>query len=195
MIGALTGTHGAGKEETAKFFQQCGFKHFNARKHVLEPAATARGRQIDRDGLNQTASELRLQHGPSYVAFRLFELAQEYGHSAIVESVYNEPEITRMRATAAAANTPFFLLAIDADIRTRYDRIKTRMSATDFLTFEQFCAKQEREMVNEDPNKHNLLACQRLADAPVIMNNGTLEQFHEALRATCITYLGFPALL
>jgi hypothetical protein len=62
------------------------------------------------------------------------------------------------------------LLAIDADLKTRYDRICLRKSAKDNVDFETFVANNDREMTNDDPTKNNILKCMDYADY-VVFNN------------------------
>jgi len=55
---------------------------------------------------------------------------------------------------------------VDADIQTRYDRIKLRGSAKDNVDFQTFVSNNERERDSDstDPTKINLSKCIALAD-------------------------------
>ena len=74
------------------------------------------------------------------------------------------------------------LLAIDADQRTRYERIHVRQSELDSVTFEEFQAQEEREMENTEPHKQNIQAVIDQADHH-LTNNGSLEELHAQIDA------------
>ncbi len=74
----------------------------------------------------------------------------------------------------------FFLIAVDADPRIRYDRITLRASETDNITFDIFLANEKREYITSDPNKQNLSRCIQLADI-VLQNNGSLNELNVQL--------------
>ena len=176
----LTGTHGAGKGMLVSFLKQCGFAHFSARDDVLWPEVRRRGLPDNtRDSLSIVANKLREENGAEYVAFRLYELARSTGRDAVIESIYTLGEISRIRE---AAEGRFILIAIDADIRIRYDRItKNRRGETDMISYEKFFEQQSRELYSADPTKHNLLACWDAADIK-LLNNGTVDELRDKLR-------------
>jgi UDP-N-acetylmuramyl pentapeptide synthase len=62
----------------------------------------------------------------------------------------------------------------------RFTRIQSRASETDSVSFDEFCANEEREMSSKDPCKQNLAACMAAADVS-LTNEGTLEELYEAL--------------
>jgi dCMP deaminase len=71
----------------------------------------------------------------------------------------------------------FYLFAVDADPKIRYERITQRGSSTDHVSFETFMANEAREMTSDDPNKQNLKACIEQADF-VFSNDGNFEDLH-----------------
>eukprot|EP01052_Picozoa_sp_SAG31_P034367 SAG31_NODE_4007_length_3670_cov_1.628955_6_plen_99_part_00 len=68
------------------------------------------------------------------------------GSDAIIESVRTEGEVTALRGTGK----PFVLLAVDADQKTRYERVTGRGSSTDGVSFEKFC-KQANQLILVHP--------------------------------------------
>jgi dephospho-CoA kinase len=74
----------------------------------------------------------------------------------------------------------FLLLSVDAEQKTRYERILKRGSETDHVTFEEFQAQEEKEMNNTDPTKQNVAECMKLADVQ-IRNDGTFEDLYQKL--------------
>ena len=69
------------------------------------------------------------------------------------------------------------LLAIDADMKLRYERIKKRNSETDKVTFEEFKKQEDIEYANKDKNKQNIKAVMHIADY-TLENNGSLEELY-----------------
>lgn len=74
----------------------------------------------------------------------------------------------------------FYLFAIDADPKIRYERIVLRGSETDKISYEEFVANEEREMTTTDPTKQNISKCMQLADY-VFTNNGSFEELHQQI--------------
>jgi len=105
-----------------------------------------------------------------YVGEELYKRAAIAGGNAVLESIRTEGEVQALRAKG-----DFILLAIDADVRDRYERIVKRGTGTDNVSFEEFKAQEDREMHSTDPTKQNGARCIELADYK-IENNGTLEE-------------------
>lgn len=168
----ITGTIGAGKGTVVEHLKAKGFKHYSARALFIKKLQE-QGRPIDgRTAFHDMANELRRNYGPSYIIEELVREAQAAGGDAIVESLHGIGEIEALKRMGG------LLLAVDADRRTRYERVLNRKSETDNLTFERFSEEEDAETKNEDPLKQNLFACIAQADA-VIRNDGTLEEFHQ----------------
>ena len=140
---------------------------------------------VNRDTLTAIANSLRAKHGPSFVIEELFrEACRQDGH-AVIESIRTPGEID-----ALSRHPAFHLLAVDADPRIRYQRIKRRNSETDQISYQEFLSNEEREMHTSDPNKQNLSACISRADY-TILNNGDLMQLHEQTEAF-LEKINFP---
>jgi len=158
MIVGITGTLGAGKGNLVKALQEAGFNHFSVRGFLTQQLK-ANGKPVDRDHLVGLANELRAKHSPSYIAEQLFEQAQE-GRSAVIESLRTPGEVKALKD-----KDEFYLIAVDAPINDRYERVTTeRKSSTDNVTFEEFEAQEAREMASTDPTKQNIGKCMTMAD-------------------------------
>lgn len=175
IIIGITGTIGAGKGTIVDYLvRKKGFVHFSAREDVINKEIEKRGLPITRDNMILVANDLREKYGPSYVAQELFSLAKDVDKSCILESLRTVGEIESLREKGS-----FYLFAIDADRKIRYDRIQQRANAhSDDVSFEKFTEQEETEMVSEDPNKQNLSKCISMADY-VFENNGTREELEE----------------
>lgn len=73
---------------------------------------------------------------------------------------------------------PFYLFAIDADPKIRYQRITQRASETDSINFETFLSNEAREMQSNDPNNQNLAACISKADF-LFQNNNSVDALYK----------------
>ncbi len=100
--------------------------------------------------------------------------------NSIIESIRTPGEIDFLKKQGN-----FILLAVDADPRIRFERIKLRASETDKINFETFAANEKREMTSGDPNKQNLAKCIEMADI-VLNNNGSISHLIDQLNQTLI---------
>lgn len=171
----ITGTLGAGKGTVVEYLKtKYGFEHFSARTLITKEISN-RGLEVNRDNMTEIANELRATHHPAYIIEELFEKAKSANQNSVLESVRTVGEIDLLRKKGE-----FYLFAIDANQRARYERIIARKSSTDNITLDKFVADEEREMDSEDPNKQNLRACIELADFKII-NDGSLEDLHSQI--------------
>jgi len=174
MIIGITGTIGAGKGTIAKHFvEQLHFKHLSVRS-FLEEILKEQDKELTRNNMVTLANHLRERYGPEYIALKLYEQAQLYPNS-IIESIRTPGEVEALRE-----KDDFLLLAVDADIEVRYERIKGRGDSTDKISFEEFKKEEERELTSKNPNKQNIGKCIEMADK-VIYNNQDFEELFSEL--------------
>lgn len=175
MIIGITGTLGAGKGAVVDCLcKNHGFKHMSARKYLTREVA-ARGLPLNRDSLTEVANDLRAKRGPSFIIEELYKEAERAGGNTIIESIRTLGEVEFLKN-----KKDFYLLAIDADIKTRYQRIADRGSETDNISFEKFLLDEKREIDSQDPTKGNIAGCMKLADFK-IQNDGTLEELERKI--------------
>lgn len=173
LIIGITGTLGAGKGTIVNYLvEKKDFKHFSARGFITEEIIR-RGLSVNRDNLVLIANELRAKYSPSYIAEQLFEEAKKSGKSTIIESLRTPGEVEALQKRG-----DFYLFAVDANSKIRYDRITYRKSETDNVSYEKFIDDEKKEMSSTDPNKQNLSKCISMADY-VFNNNGTIEELEK----------------
>lgn len=171
----ITGTLGAGKGTIVDYLvKEKGFVHFSVRDFITKEIER-RGMPVNRDSMTFVGNDLRKQHSPSYITDELYKQAQETGKNCIIESVRTPLEVSELRK-----HSNFYLFAIDADAKVRYERIVVRGSSTDNVSFETFIANEQREMTSDDPNKQNLKACIEQADY-LFSNDGNFDDLHQKI--------------
>lgn len=177
IIIGITGTLGAGKGTIVEYLQaHLGFQHFSVRSFLIEEL-NKRGLDVNRDTMTSLANELRANNTPSYITDQLYLQAEKSNKNCIIESIRTPGEIESLKQKGA-----FYLLAVDAPSKVRYERITERKSETDQISYETFLANEAREMNATDPNKQNLRACIDQADF-VLNNEGSMEELNRQVDA------------
>ena len=175
IILGITGTLGAGKGTIVDYLvAEKGFSHYSVRAWLLQKVRTA-GLPENRDSLFNVANELRAQYGPSDVTDQLYEIAVASGKDCVIESIRTPGEIDSLRKKGN-----FYLLAIDADPKIRFERIVLRQSETDKISYQTFLENEAREMTTTDPAKQNLRRCIEMTDF-TIRNDGSRKELTDQL--------------
>ena len=180
LIIGITGTLGAGKGTIVVFLiEEKGYKHFSVRAFLVEEIKR-RGLKVDRDSMTSVANDLRAQHSPAFIAEQLYEKAKASGKNSIIESLRTSGEVELLQSKGN-----FYLFAVDANPKIRFDRIQIRKSATDNVNFATFKANEKREMQSSDPNKQNLMKCREMADF-VLNNDGSIAELNNQIEEILI---------
>ena len=91
------------------------------------------GMPENRDSMTNLANKLRSAFGPSYITDQLYERANNEGRNCVIESIRTPGEILSLRR-----KPDFYLFAVDATARKRYNRIMKRGSETDEVSYKEF---------------------------------------------------------
>ncbi len=159
IIIGITGTLGAGKGTIVDFLtKKEDFEHYSVRNYLLVEMKRL-GMPENRDSMTSLANKLRAAFGPSYIIDKMYEKALESHQNCVIESIRTPGEILSLKR-----KSDFYLLAVDAKQKTRFNRIKKRGSETDRVSFKEFAANEIREMESDDPHKQNLSKCIEMAD-------------------------------
>lgn len=175
IIIGITGTLGAGKGTIVEFLvNERGFAHFSVRGFITREILK-RGLPVNRDSMVLVANNLRATHSPSYIIDQLYAEALISGNNCVIESIRTPGEVESLRE-----KDNFYLFAVDADAKVRYQRIKERQSETDQIDYDTFIENESREMTSSDPNHQNLRKCIEMADF-VFDNNGSICNLEKAV--------------
>lgn len=175
IIIGITGTLGAGKGTIVDFLMnKKNFTHFSVRAFVTDEILK-RNLTVNRDNMVLVANDLRARHSPSYIVEQLYEQALKSGKNCIIESIRTPGEVDAMKNKGN-----FFLFAVDAPAKLRFDRILQRKSETDNVNFDTFLENEKREMNSIDPNKQNISRCIEMADYS-FKNDGNIEALEKSV--------------
>jgi len=166
----LTGTNGAGKGEVAKFLQKKGYDYVSL-SDVIRDELKIRGLEISRDNLIACGNELREKFGPAELARRA---ALKIKRPTVIDSIRNLREIDYLRRLG-----DFILVAVDAPLEIRFERVMRRGRNESVCSLEDFRAKEELEKRNGETGQQ-LEACLKEADV-LIINDGPLEELWQKL--------------
>ena len=180
MIIGITGTDGGGKGTVVEYLVgHKGFVHCSARQLWIDEI-NKQGLEMSRASMRIVANELRAKHGDDFLIEeykRRTDFAQDKNY--VIESLRATAEVDALKKYGGA------LWAVDADQHIRYERIQSRASESDKVSFEEFAQQEALEMNDHDPHgmqKEKVIA---MADK-VFTNNTTQEelfaQVEEALK-------------
>ena len=172
MIIGLTGTLRAGKGTLVEVLKENDFKNYSVREFLIKEIEK-RNKQVNKDNMVLIANQLREMHSPSYIVEQLYEQAREKGKDSVIESIRTEGEVDFLRKYG---REDFFLIAVDADQKIRYDRAVKAQSETDNVSFEEFVEQEKKEMFSLDPAKQSLGLCMDYSDYFFMNNFPTIEE-------------------
>lgn len=165
----ITGTLWAGKGTIVQHLvEKYNFQHFSVR-HFLVEEIEKRKLPINRDSMTMVANDIRKKFWPESIIDALYEKAKVSWKNTVIESVRAVWEVVSLRNKGF-----FYLFAVDADSKKRYDRIVARWSETDNVSFAEFMMNEAREMSSNDPNNQNISRCMEMADY-VFLNDGDMD--------------------
>jgi len=171
LIG-LTGTNGAGKGEVAVYLIKKGYDYFSL-SDLIREELEKKGEETSRNNLIKTGNHIREKFGADILARRIMKRIKG---KAIIDSIRNPKEVEFLRK-----QKNFILLAVDAPVELRFERVKSRGRDESASNLEEFIRKEEEEMTDYK-NGQQLHNCINLADFTLI-NDGFLEDLHKKLES------------
>lgn len=172
MLIGVVGLNGSGKDTVALYLvERYGFAHRDLGQEVREEIRNRGGNSLDRNLMVEVANEMRQRFGFDYWCRRAVESAGR--RDLVITSLRNPAEVELIKAKGGT------IVEVHAEKRVRFDRTVMRVAADpgkhgDVDSFDDFSAKEEKELSNPDPSKQQLLKCVAMADVR-LDNNGTIE--------------------
>ncbi len=166
----LTGTNGSGKGAAAEYFISKGYA-FHSLSDVIREELKKDGVELTRDNLIRKGNELRAASGADFLARQVMEKVEG---KAVIDSIRNPEEVRFLKD-----KKNFILLAIDADVELRYERVKKRGRDESAVTLQEFIKKEDEEKTT-NPMQQQLHTCLEMADFTVL-NEGSLEDLYHKL--------------
>lgn len=174
MIVGITGPNCSGKDSAAEYLIKNGFAHYSL-SDIIREEAKNRNLPSDRDTLINIGNELREKYGEGVLAVKTLERISAYkSGNAVVTSIRNPSEIVELRKYPL-----FFLLGINAPVKTRYDRAMSRKSERDRMSFQEFVNLEKKEN-SKDSKKQQLSVCLGRADKKII-NDSSLDELYRKI--------------
>lgn len=185
----LSGTNGAGKDLVGELLAKRHGYLFISVTELLRDEARRRGLPVSREHLRTISAEWRREKGLAVLvdqAMETFKASTGSHAGVVIASLRNPYEADRIHALGGV------LVWVDADPRTRYERIQTNAatrgrSAEDDKTFEQFLEEEKIEMHSSgDEATLNMSAVKDRHDMTLMNDSDSLE----VLDATIVKTLG-----
>jgi dephospho-CoA kinase len=170
LIG-LTGTNGAGKGEAAAYLMKRGYAYVSLSDEIREELRR-KGRPITRDSLIAEGNTLRRRHGADILARRVMKRVRG---RTVIDSIRNSAEAAFLRKQKG-----FILVAVEAPVELRYERVRRRGRAESAGTFEEFVAKEKQEMAG-GASGQQIRRCLDLADVTIV-NDRSLQTLHRRIK-------------
>jgi len=163
----------AGKREAIDYLtKKHGFFYSSTSDRIREEIQS-QGKKITRLNLQKIGGELRNKFGPDILARRTWEKILSSGEKKVViDSIRGKEEVEFFRRVA-----DFCLVAILADPRKRFERMKKRGREADPKTWEEFKKMEARDKTGDG---RDVEACIEMADFKV-ENNGTIEELENRI--------------
>lgn len=174
MIIGLTGKNGAGKTEVAEYLKKAGFIFYSL-SDMIRLELKKQNKDLSRENLITMGRKLREDGGPSALAELVLEHL-DIDKNYVVDSIRNPGEVKALKR-----RKDFYLFAIQADQKTRFERIQKRGRDGDSKSFEDFVRLEKEELSSDNPAGQQLVATETLADIN-INNDGTLEELHKQVK-------------
>ncbi len=167
----LTGTNGSGKDTVAKYLVSRGFKYISLSDALREELKKLSIPET-RENLQNCGNILRQTHGLGVLAQKAREKIG-WGNY-VIDSIRNPHEIVELKKIPN-----FILLAIDAPIEERFNRIMNRGRVENASTLQEFIRMEQREF-SEEKHKQSLGKCVLMSDR-LIINDGTIYDLHDKI--------------
>ncbi len=172
----ISGTNGSGKDTVGQMLAERHNYLFVSGSDILRAEASKRGLPVEREVLRTISAEWRRESGLGVLidkAVAVFDAEPGKYSGLVVASLRNPGEVVRVHELGGQ------VIWVDADPKTRYDRIFSRQRTDeDNKTFEQFLQEEQDEMEHSgDAATLNMLGVKTGADIFLANDGDSIEDF------------------
>ena len=180
----IAGTNGAGKDTLGELLaEHCGYK-FRSVSDILREELTAQGIPHEREHMRALSTKWANEHGHGVLSVKTIEAYAEEeereGYKGLVIG-----SIRRPAEAKAIQDEGGVVVWVDADKRTRYDRIQanSRGRTDDDHSFEEWSEHEDIEMrpIEGEPGSMNMLGVKEIADIHIDNNFESFEAYQTYL--------------
>lgn len=173
LILGFVGKLCAGKGVSTTFLvEKHGFYYSSCSDRIREEILK-RGQEITRERLQEVGGQLRREFGPAVLAKRTWQdVCRSEAKKAVIDSIRGKEEVEFLKTIPG-----FYLLAIEASPKIRFQRMVERGINSDPITWEEFLKTEDRDKTGDG---RNIQACLKMADFK-IENNGTIEKLQKKI--------------
>lgn len=174
----VAGTIGSGKEIVSeKLLKRFNSYHVNLSDIIKGEIERKKGK-LDRKALQDMGDEMRKKYGPHILALLAIEYLPRDKEMSVVTGIRNPAEAEYLRKKFGQN---FKLIAVDAPIEVRFERVLKRQKPSDPQTFDEFVTLDERDQGKEESEAGlQVKKCVEIADFKII-NDGTLEDLEKKI--------------
>jgi len=174
LIG-IGGTNASGKDTLASYLVEKHGYLFVSTGEMIREEAIKRYGNVLRPTLVKVGNELRAEGGAGILIDLCIEKHKSSGNKVglVAASIRAKGEIDEIRKQGGK------LIYVDADIITRYERIKSRQREDDFISFEQFETEQQAEWKSDNPAEQGIETVKNMADYVFENNDDETEFFKQ----------------
>lgn len=183
-IVGIAGTNGAGKDTLGELLaERCGYK-FRSVSDILREELTSQGIPHEREHMRALSTKWANEHGHGVLSVKTIEAYAEEeereGYSGLVIG-----SIRRPAEAKAIHEEGGIVIWIDADKRTRYDRIQAngRGRSDDNYSFEEWSEHEDIEMrpIAGEPGSINMTGVKEIADIHIDNNFESFDAYRDYL--------------
>ena len=172
LIIGITGKYCAGKTTVCEYLKDKSF-YYNSLSDELREILKEQKIPITRENLIAKGNELRQKEGNSFLSKRLLK-KMDRDKNYVIDSLRNPDEIREF-----VKHGNFHLWSIEAQEKTRFDRIVKRSREGDPKTVEEFKRLEAQESKSENASGQQLEECGRMAEYKIENSGSLVELFKE----------------
>ena len=184
MLIGIVGLNGSGKDSVAEYLvDKYHFAHKDLGQEIRQELKALGRNYLDRNEMIALGNEMRQKYGYNYWCKRAIESVAS--SDIVITSIRNPSEAEEIKSRGGK------IIGISANLNVRFQRTIQRVKDNpdgntkhgDIKSFDDFQAKERKELESNDPSKQQLLKCIAMADY-TIDNNGDIKQLYGIVEET-----------